>query len=113
MLRIAQAKQQPEEIVSLVCDGGSSFFLPHFVIPPKVLAQKNLLEIAPYITLNNSQSKGSFYFHFGNHSQDLNFVISILWQQLQTIFAKQENYTKQILYLQVSTCVTSMLIGLC
>ena len=85
---IAAATMNPL-IVSLVIDGGSSFFLPHFDKPPKCINQKELLEIAPYIVINNGKQTAHLYYHFTDYSQDPNFVISVLWLELKKLFARR------------------------
>ena len=85
---MAQAVQEPEKIISLVVDGGSSFFLPHFDRVPKCTSQKQLFEVAPYVVINNGAKTAHLYYHYTEYSQDPNFVISILWAELQRYLQK-------------------------
>lgn len=88
------------QIVSLVMDGGSSMHLPHFTSPPKSTSGKDLLEVAPYVCLNNGAKTSAFYYHFGDYSQDPNFVLSILWQEIRKLY-EADATKKHTLYLQV------------
>jgi len=86
--------------VSLVVDGGSSFYMPHWNTPPKCINHKSLLEIAPYLSINNGEQTAKFYFHFSDYSQDPNFMISVLYHDIMAIFGDNP-IQKEILYLQV------------
>lgn len=97
---MGEARLNPNEVISLVVDGGSSFFLPHFKDLPKIVHRKQLLEIAPYVFLNNGLKTGTFSFHFANFSQDPNFVLSQLWTELKLLFGEKP-VKKKILYIQV------------
>jgi hypothetical protein len=95
-----EAQLYPTDIISLVVDGGSSFFLPHFCDLPKCTSRKSLLEIAPYLAINNGTKSAKMYYHFTDYSQDPNFVISVLFVELKQLFVSN-NSQKQTLYLQV------------
>lgn len=87
-------------IVSLVVDGGGSFFLPSFVQKPKALNRLLLLEVAPFVVLNNGYGTGCYMWHYNEWSQDPNFVISMIWLELKRIFELQP-HARVELFLQV------------
>jgi len=95
---IKEAELCPE--TSLIVNGGSSIFLPHYVDPPKCATGKTLLEVCPYVCINNGQQTATWYYHYGEYSQDPNFVLSILWIEIEKIF-KASKTKLHTLYIQV------------